>query len=73
MNDVDPVPDPAKSAAAARLARQKRIVMIASCALIVGGFVVMFFVKRLPLPMRILVGMTDMIGGVVLIILAQKE
>lgn len=65
--------DTAKSAAAARLARQKRIIVIASCALIVGGFVVMFFVKRLPLPARMLVGMTDVVGGIVLIILAKKE
>jgi uncharacterized membrane protein HdeD (DUF308 family) len=73
MNELDPEPDPAKSAAAARLARQKRIIVITSCVLIAGGFVVMFFVKRLPLPMRMLVGMTDVVGGVVLIILAQKE
>jgi predicted signal transduction protein with EAL and GGDEF domain len=56
-----------------RLARQKRIVMAASCLLIVGGFIVFFAVKRLPLPMRFMVAMTDIVGGMVLIILANRK
>jgi hypothetical protein len=56
-----------------RLARQKRIVIAASCLLIVGGFVVLFAVKRLPLPMRFMVGLTDVVGGIVLLVLAQRK
>ena len=56
-----------------RLARQKRIVVVASCLLIVGGFVVLLAVKRLPLPMRFMVGLTDVVGGIVLLVLANRK
>jgi uncharacterized membrane protein HdeD (DUF308 family) len=67
MNERDAAP------IADKAARQKRIVVITSCLLIVGGFVVLFFVKRLPLPMRVMVGLTDVVGGIVLIVLVSRK
>jgi hypothetical protein len=64
-------PDPAK--AAAKLARQKRTVTIIACLLILGGAIILFAVKRMPLPMRIMVGLTDVVGGIVLLVLAQRH
>ena len=56
-----------------RLARQKRIVLMASCLLIIGGFVVLVAVKRLPLPLRFMVGLTDVVGGIVLLVLVNRK
>ena len=58
---------------AARLARQKRIVVISSCVLIVGGLVVLFALKRMPLPLRIGVGLTDLFGGIVLLVMVRQK
>jgi uncharacterized membrane protein HdeD (DUF308 family) len=57
----------------ARRARQKRTVTILAILLIVGGAVVLFLLTRMPLPMRILVGLTDLVGGAVLLVVARQK
>ena len=58
---------------AARFARQKRIVVISACVLIGGGLVVLFALGRMPLPLRIAVGLTDVFGGIVLLVLVRQH
>jgi uncharacterized membrane protein HdeD (DUF308 family) len=58
---------------AARVARQKRIVVISACVLIVGGLVVLFLLKQMPLPLRIAVGLTDLFGGIVLLVMVRQK
>jgi uncharacterized membrane protein HdeD (DUF308 family) len=67
---TEPAPN---SAAAARLARQRRQVVVAASVLIVGGVLILFVLKRVPMPMRILIGLTDLTGGIVLLVLALRK
>ena len=64
----------AGSAEQAQRARQKqrRTIFALAGLLIVGGFVVLLFLKRMPLPLRMLVGATDVIAGVVLLVVARQ-
>lgn len=71
MNEKANETEPAKISA--RLARQKRIVVMASCLLILGGFVVLIAAKRLPLPSRFMVGLTDVVAGIALLVLANRK
>lgn len=54
-------------------ARQKRTLQILSVLLLVGGCVVLFLLKRMPMPMRILVGLTDIVGGAVLLVVVRQK
>lgn len=56
-----------------RLRRQKRTLLVLASGLIVAGIVVLFFLQRMPLPMRILVGLTDVFGGLVLLVLIRQK
>lgn len=56
-----------------RRQRQKRTVLIVASLLIVAGFVVLLFLERMPLPLRILVGLTDAVGGLVLLVVARQK
>ncbi len=53
--------------------RQKRTVIVLSIILIVGGLVVLFALQRMPLPMRILVGLGDVFAGLILLVLARQK
>jgi len=64
MPDLDP---------AARLARQKRTATILAGVLILGGLAVLFLVQRMPLPLRILVGLGDLVAGCVLLLLIRQK
>lgn len=44
-----------------------------AAVLIVGGFVVLLLLERMPLPLRMLVGATDVIAGVVLLVVAKQK
>jgi uncharacterized membrane protein HdeD (DUF308 family) len=62
---------PAESSSA-RLAKQKRVVAILAPALIVTGVVVLVFLRRAPLPIRIMTGLGDIfIGCILLVVLRQ--
>ena len=57
----------------AQRARQKRTITILSAVLMVGGLVVVIALDRIPLPLRLLIGLGDIIAGsVLLIVLRQK-
>lgn len=69
-------PKPAARAPApeARLtARQKRTIRILAALLIAGGLAVLFLVQRLPVPLRIIVGLTDIVAGLVLLLLVRQK
>ena len=58
---------------AARRSRQKRTITLIAAVLMLGGIVVLLALQRLPLPLRLLVGLGDIIaGGVLLVLLRQK-
>ncbi|MBL9187294.1 MAG: hypothetical protein JNK23_07450 [Opitutaceae bacterium] len=54
-------------------ARQRRLLLILGPALIAGGLAVLFFVTRMPLPLRIVVGLTDVVAGCVLLLVARQK
>lgn len=58
---------------ATRHARQKRLVMILAALLIVSGILVMAFLHRAPLPMRITAGLGDIFIGCVLLVLVRQQ
>jgi hypothetical protein len=64
-------PEPAENAS--KFARQKRTVTIIAVLLIVAGLVLLFLLKRLPLPMRLMAGLTDLFGGLVLLVLVRQH
>jgi uncharacterized membrane protein HdeD (DUF308 family) len=58
---------------AAQLTRQKRTVYVLATLLIIAGLLLLFFLKRAPLPMRILAGLGDVFAGCVLLVLARQK
>ena len=54
-------------------ARQRRMLLMLAPALIVGGLVVLIFLTRMPLPLRILVGLTDIVAGCVLLLVVRQK
>jgi hypothetical protein len=63
----------ADSPLAKRRARQKTTITILAGALIAGGIIVLFALKRMPLPMRLLVGLTDVFAGLTLLVLVRQK
>lgn len=57
----------------ARRARQKIFVTILGFVLITGGLIVLFALKRMPLPMRLLVGLTDVFAGLTMLVLVRQK
>ena len=53
--------------------RQKRTVTIAALSLILAGLVVLLALTRMALPLRILAGLTDLVAGVVLLVLVRQK
>ena len=60
-------------AATARRARQKTTIRILAFALIAAGLVVFFALKRMPPPLRVLVGLIDVFAGVTLLVLVRQK
>lgn len=54
-------------------ARQRRLLLILGPALIAGGLAVLIFVTRMPLPLRIIVGLTDIIAGCALLLVVRQK
>jgi hypothetical protein len=53
--------------------RQKVLLLVLSGVLMAGGLVILFLLKRMPLPMRLLVGLGDVVAAsALLLILRQK-
>jgi hypothetical protein len=53
--------------------RQKRIVAILAVLLIAAGVLVLGFLHRVPLPMRIMAGLGDIFIGCVLLVLVRQQ
>ena len=69
--DIPPIPEPESTVL--RRERQKRTVTVLSVVLIAGGVAVLLLLQRMPLPMRILVGLTDIFAGLTLLILIRQK
>ncbi len=54
-------------------AKLKRTVLILAPILIVGGILVLAFMERMPTPLRILVGVGDIIVGLTLLLLLKQK
>ena len=53
--------------------RQRKTLLLLATALIVGGLLILFVLKKMPLPMRILAGLGDVVGGCVLLVVARQK
>jgi hypothetical protein len=57
----------------ARHARQKRTLSVLAAALIAGGLAVLLLLDRIPLPLRLLIGLGDLIAGAVLLVVVRQK
>lgn len=58
---------------AALRARQKRTLTILATVLIISGAAVLLLLSRIPLPLRLLIGLTDVIAGCVLVVVLRQK
>jgi uncharacterized membrane protein HdeD (DUF308 family) len=65
---MSPTPNPA-----AQRARQRKTLLILGFALIAGGIVILIALQRMPAPLRILVGLTDIVAGLTLLIVVRQK
>ena len=56
-----------------RRLRQKRTIVVLAVLLIGAGLTILFLLQRMPLPMRILVGLVDVFAGVTLLVLVRQK
>ena len=68
--DIPQIPAPESTL---RRERQKRTVTALAFVLIAGGLTVLLLLERMPLPMRILVGLTDIFAGLTLLVLVRQK
>jgi hypothetical protein len=61
-------PDPA-----AQRARQRKTLLILGFALVAGGLVILIALQRMPAPLRILVGLTDIVAGLILLLVVRQK
>jgi hypothetical protein len=59
------------SKAAYQRSRQKVTLLVLATLLFVGGLLVLFALKRLPLPMRIMTGLGDFVAGSALLLILR--
>lgn len=55
------------------LARQRRILITLAFVLIASGLAVLLLLKRMPLPLRILVGLMDVFAGLGFLVLVRQK
>ena len=65
------VQDPEK--VARERAKLRRTVLILAPILIVGGILVLAFLQKMPLPLRIIVGLGDIFAGLTLLVLLRQK
>ena len=63
-----PSPDPD-----ARRTRQKRTITALASVLIIGGAVVLLLLDRVWLPLRLLIGLGDIVAGCVLLVVVRQK
>lgn len=65
---------PARPASEPRLSpQQARTLRILAGILIAGGVVVLALLERMPLPLRIIVGLTDIVAGLGLLVFVRQK
>ena len=64
---------PSENRRAFKRARQKFLIFALGLALMAGGFVVLLFLKRLPLPLRVVMGFGDFVAGCVLLVVLRQK
>ncbi len=72
---VSPAPTPAQPvpSSPADRARLKRQMLALGFTLILGGLVVLAFLDRIHPALRIIIGLGDLIGGAVLLLVARQK
>jgi hypothetical protein len=69
-----PKPAPRPPAPETRMTpRQKRTIRLLAGLLIAGGIAVLFLLPRLPVPLRIIVGLTDVVAGLILLLVVRQK
>ncbi len=53
--------------------RQKRTLTVLGIVLFAAGLVILAFLQRVPLPLRLLLGATDLIAGAVLLLVVRQK
>ena len=66
------MPTPDSNQAQTKFARQKRIVTVVGVLLILAGIVILAVLKKVPPPLRIMAGLTDIFVGIVLLVLVRQ-
>ena len=67
-------PAPPSPPTSARLSvRQKRTLRLLAGFLIVSGLFILLVLDRMPLPLRIMVGLTDVVAGLGLLVLVRQK
>jgi hypothetical protein len=61
------------SATTDRRLRQKRTLTLLAAMLMAGGLSVLLLLDRIPLPLRLLIGLGDMIAGAVLLLVLRQK
>jgi hypothetical protein len=51
----------------------RRTVLILAPVLILGGIAILLFLERMPLPLRLLTGIGDIVVGLVLLVLLKQK
>ncbi len=71
----DPSSNPASTPASdpAKRVRLRKQMLILATVLAFGGIVVLAFLTRLPLPLRLAVGLTDLIASAVLFLVVRQK
>ena len=58
---------------AAQRVRQRKTLLILGVALIAGGLVILIALQRMPAPLRILVGLTDIVAGLTMLLVVRQK
>ncbi len=53
--------------------RQKRTLLVLGSLLVAAGLVILVFLERVPLPLRLLLGASDLIAGAVLLLVVRQK
>ena len=68
-----PTPASAAPATPAQRARLRKQMLALAAVLALGGLVVLAFLDRIPLPLRVAVGLTDLIASAVLLVVVRQK
>ena len=53
--------------------RQKCMLLVLGSVLVAAGLLILVFLERVPLPLRLLLGATDLIAGAVLLLVVRQK